>query len=351
MKPLLSGLDIALIIPVVLLLSFSLLMISSTSANLALQQLIFMVLGIALFLVLSRVDYRYFSGLAALFYFFSLLMLILLPLVGEEIRGSTRWIELSFFRFQPSELAKLSLILVLASFFAKRSLSLKNVFLSSLLVLPIFTLVLRQPDLGNALVIAFIYFLVLFVAGFSNIIIFLGMVFGLLLLPVLFTLLAPYQQSRVITFLDPSHDPLGIGYSVIQSQIAVGSGQLTGRGFGRGTQSHLAFLPERQTDFIFATVSEELGLVGAAILISLFVLLLVHVLDISKMAKDRFATYVAIGIFGWVFFQVAINVGMNVGIFPVTGITLPLISYGGSSLVSLLVSLGVLSSISRAAHS
>lgn len=339
--------DLNLIIPAFLLLAFSLLMISSTSQNLAIQQLIFLILGMILFFAFSRVDYRYFKSLAFLFWIISFLLLIILPFVGEEIRGSVRWIDLGFFRFQPSEISKLSLILVLSALFSTKNVSQKNFIKSAFLVLPIFFLILRQPDLGNAIIILFIYFSILFTAGFSRFAFLLAVFASILLLPIVFTFLAPYQKERVFSFIDPAHDPLGTGYSVIQSQIAIGSGQIFGRGFGRGSQSHLAFLPERQTDFVFATLSEELGFVGSAILISLFVILLIHVLDIAKLTKDLFGIYTAIGFFGWFFAQITINIGMNLGIFPVTGITLPLISYGGSSLISLLLGLAILSSISR----
>lgn len=346
MKSYITHFDLTLVVPTCLLLAFSLLMISSTSKDLAMQQLIFVILGMFFFFLLSRMDYRYFKSLAFSLWAFSILLLIILPFVGENIRGAVRWIDLGFFRLQPSEISKISLILVLSGFFSTRHVSGKNFLISTLLVSPVFTLVLRQPDLGNAIVILFIYFLILFSAGFSRLAFLLGGLIIILLLPILFTLLAPYQKARVFAFIDPTHDPLGTGYSVIQSQIAVGSGQIFGRGFGQGPQSHLAFLPERQTDFVFATLSEELGFIGAATLISLFVILLIHILDISKATKDLFATYITIGIFSWFIAQIAINIGMNLGIFPVTGITLPLISYGGSSLISLLIGLSILSSIS-----
>jgi len=347
MKGYFSRFDLTLVVPMFLLLAFSLLMISSTSTSLAIQQLIFVVLGVSLFFVLSQIDYQYFKSFAVLFYGLSLLTLMVLPFIGEEIRGSTRWMELGFFRFQPSEVSKLSLILVLSTFFSTHKLSLKNFGISVMLVAPVFFLVLRQPDLGNAIIIIFIYLFILFAAGSSPVLLFLLVSVTILLLPILFIFLAPYQKARILTFLDPTHDPLGTGYSVIQSQIAIGSGQIFGRGFGRGPQSDLAFLPERQTDFIFATLSEQLGLLGAAILITLFIILLVHILDIAKVTRDSFATYIAIGVFGWFFIQVAVNIGMNLGIFPVTGITLPLISYGGSSLISFVLGLSILSSVAR----
>jgi len=330
------------------LVAFGILMISSTDPSFAIQQLIFACLGFLVFFTVSNFDLRFFKNFSFAFYFIILLLLLILPVFGETIRGSTRWINLGFFLFQPSEIAKPVLIITLARFFEKRSsASLVNIFLSFLILFPYFVLIFKQPDLGNAVIILLIWVSIIFVSGMSLLFAVIGIISASFLLPISWFFLAAYQKARLISFLNPSIDPLGTGYSIIQSQIAVGSGQLFGRGFGKGTQSHLAFLPERQTDFIFATLSEELGLLGAIILLFGFFILVTHILDIAKISTKRFSTQVSIGIATWILVQIFINVGMNVGIVPVTGITLPLISYGGSSLISTFFGLGLVNSIYR----
>jgi len=328
------------------LVALGILMISSTDPSFALQQLIFSLLGFLVFFTVSALDHRFFKSFAFALYLFVLFLLLILPIFGEAIRGSTRWINLGFFLFQPSELAKPVLILTLAWFFDNRhSSSLKDIFLSLFFVLPYFILVFHQPDLGNALIIFLIWVSIVFVSGLPSLFAVLGVVFASFLLPISWFFLAAYQKARLVSFLNPTLDPLGTGYSILQSQIAIGSGQLFGRGFGRGTQSHLAFLPARQTDFIFATLSEELGLFGASMLLLVFFVLVIHILDVAKISAKRFPTQISIGVATWILVQIFINVGMNLGIVPVTGITLPLISYGGSSLISTLFGLGIINSI------
>jgi len=328
------------------LVAFGILMISSTDPSFAFQQLIFSFLGFFVFFVVSALGYPFFRSFAVVLYLIILFFLLILPIFGETIRGSTRWIDFGFFRFQPSELAKPIIIIVLAWFFEKKDASsLKNILASFFLIFPYFFLIFKQPDLGNALIIFLIWVSIVFVSGLPLLWAVLSIISGIFLMPVFWFFLAAYQKARIISFLNPTLDPLGTGYSILQSQIAIGSGQLFGRGFGRGTQSHLAFLPERQTDFIFATLSEELGLFGASILLLIFFILIIHILDVAKISKKRFPTHIAIGVATWILVQIFINVGMNLGIVPVTGITLPLISYGGSSLISTLFGLGIINSI------
>lgn len=338
--------DFVLFLVILFLVSFGILMISSTDPSFALQQIIFSIFGFAVFFLVSSFDYRLFKNLALILYLAVFVFLLILPFVGETIRGSTRWIDLGFFRFQPSEIAKPVLIFTLAWFFERRQpTSLKNIVLSLFFVIPYFILVFKQPDLGNALIFFLIWVAMIFVSGLPALFVIVGALLVIGFAPLFWFFLAEYQKARLISFINPTVDPLGTGYSIIQSQIAIGSGQLFGRGFGRGTQSHLAFLPERQTDFIFATLSEELGLVGAIILLFVFLVLIIHILDIAKNVSKRFPILIAIGVATWLIVQVCINVGMNLGLVPVTGITLPLISYGGSSLISTLFGLGVINSI------
>jgi rod shape determining protein RodA len=340
--------DFVLVFVTLFLVSFGILMISSTDPSFALQQLLFSLLGFLVFFIFSGLDWRLFKSMAFPLWLAVLFLLLILPIFGEPIRGATRWIDLGFFRFQPSELAKPVLILALAWFFDKRySFSPKNIIISFFFVFPYLILIFRQPDLGNAFIIFLIWASIVFISGLPFLLAFLGLVFTGLALPVLWFFLAAYQKARIFSFLDPTLDPLGTGYNIIQSQIAIGSGQLFGRGFGRGTQSLLAFLPERQTDFIFATLSEELGLFGASILLLVFLILVIHLLDIAKISAKRFPALISIGVATWILVQIVINVGMNLGIVPVTGITLPLISYGGSSLISTLLGLGIINSFYR----
>ena len=207
--------------------------------------------------------------------------------------------------------------------------------------------VLKQADVGSALVLGAVGIMIAIGRGVS--LRFLGMLLGgaVLLLPGFLKLLAPYQRERLSSFIDPYSDPLGSGYSVIQSVIAVGSGQLFGRGLGHGTQSQLRFLPERHSDFIFAALAEELGFIGAAIVLFCYLALLMRLIKIAKSSPDLFGSLITVGVFTMITFQVAVNIGMNVGLIPITGITLPLISSGGSSLIATAVSLGLVQSVGR----
>ena len=331
-----------------LLFAFGLLMIYSGSPKLALQQLFFGLLGFVLFLILRQVDYRIYKKIAVHIYSLGIFLLMLVILFGTEIRGSTRWFDLAIFRFQPSELVKPLLIIVLASFTTNFEMErFKNYLLSfAIIALPVL-LVLKQPDLGNSVILVSIWFALVLVSSAKFLYLAVTAIFSVLGLPIIYKFLAPYQQNRIIAFLNPAHDPLGIGYSVIQSQIAIGSGQWFGRGFGRGTQSHLQFLPEFNTDFIFATLAEELGFAGAIILLIIFLALIVRLLRLASQIQDPFGGALIIGVATVLLVHLTINVGMNLGLLPVTGITLPLVSYGGSSLVSTFILLGIAASVER----
>ena len=240
------------------------------------------------------------------------------------------------------------MILSLASFAQKFDLNRKkNLFFYSLITLiPVF-LVFKQPDLGSATAITVIGLAIALAAGLSVRHLVSGFLLSILLLPLSFNLLKPYQQERIKVFINPFKDPLGSGYSVIQSTVAVGSGQLWGRGLGHGTQSQLRFLPESHTDFVFASIAEELGFAGSfALLLSYFVLLN-RMLVIASKSEDTFAKLIVLGVFSLITFQFTVNIGMNIGIVPITGVTLPLVSSGGSSLVASLACIGLVHSVSR----
>jgi rod shape determining protein RodA len=313
---------------------------------LAFQQLIFALIGISIFFIVAQIDFRIYKKLLSHLYIICLLLLTVIIFVGSEARGATRWIEFGIFRLQPSELVKPLIVIFFAGFIEKYSLSnLKYYLFSIILLAPIVVLVTKQPDLGSAIVIFLIWLTIIFAAKIKpSYLIFSGITL-FVCMPVIWRILESYQRERIIAFFDPSRDPLGSGYNVIQSTIAVGSGQIFGRGFGQGTQSHLQFLPEYSTDFIFAALSEELGLIGAFILISVLFFLILKGYQIAQNSSSLFGSLIVIGVITSILIQAVINIGMNVGILPVAGVTLPLISYGGSSLISTLIGLGLVASV------
>jgi len=266
---------------------------------------------------------------------------------GVVTRGAVRWLEIGAQQFQPSEFSKVALILFLASLLRKRCGSVsRKIFLLSLAstMLPV-VLVYFQPDLGTAIILLTIWLGLIIAAGLKPVNLFLMLAGGLGFLVPLWSLLKDYQRQRILNFLNPALDPLGGGYNVLQSTIAVGSGQIWGRGFGRGTQSHLQFLPEYHTDFIFASLSEEWGFVGSTLLLLFFAVLLLRILVIAREARDDFGSLLVVGVFSFLLPQVFINTGMNLGLMPITGIPLPLVSYGGSSLWVTMMALGLVQSV------
>lgn len=329
------------------LISFGILVIYSSSKELALQQSVFTLVGIAFLLFISRFDLQSIKNLINPLYFLIILLLLAVFILGVETRGSVRWIPLGIFNIQPSEFAKPVLILVLAKFWSDKQPGWLNILKSILWTIPLFFLIFKQPDLGSAMTIGAIWSGMLFASGvsFKKTIIIILVV--LCIIPISWIFLHDYQKQRIFGFLDPGGDPLGRGYNVIQSTIAVGSGELFGRGLGRGTQSRLQFLPEFRTDFIFASIAEEMGFMGSMIILSIYLYMLIYCLGVAKRGVSPFNFLVVTGVFSMILFQIFVNIGMNVGILPITGITLPLISYGGSSLIATLVSLGMVSAIAR----
>ena len=341
------GLDFKGLFFILAIGAISLLVIFSINRPLFYNQLIFWAVGLAVFYLASGFHLHLWENLAVPLYILSLVLLFVIFLVAEPVRGSVRWIDLGVFRIQPSEITKIAVILMLANFFSSRSAAtVKNIFLSFLIVLPPVLLIFIQPDIGNALPILAIWASVAFVAGFklkhflaiSVLAIFAGLLF--------FQFLEPYQKSRIETYINPTQDRLGTGYQIIQSKIAIGSGQLFGKGLGQATQSQLKFLPESESDFIFASIAESLGFFGSLLLVVLYSILVVRILGFAK-TENRFAQLVVSGTVAFLGIQMLINVSMNMGYVPVTGITLPLVSYGGSSLLSTLLVLGIVFSIER----
>jgi rod shape determining protein RodA len=308
-------------------------------------------------LTVLALDYRRLDRYAYLVYGAVVVALVLVPLVGRVAGGSRRWIAVGPVSIQPSEFMKPALVIALAHHFARTAavrLGLREMLVPALLTIPPAILVLVQPDLGSAAMLGFVLVSMLVLGGVrlrwfallaAPIVVaspFLG--------PMLWHHLKTYQQARILTFINPELDPQGAGYHIIQSKIAVGSGMLWGRGFLRGTQNHLNFLPEQHTDFIFSVFSEEFGFVGAAALMALYLGLLIRGLVIASRARDRFGVLLALGVMSIVFWQVVVNVGMTTGLLPVVGIPLPIFSYGGSSLLGLLISIGLVMNVSMRRH-
>lgn len=339
--------NLPITLSIISLLSVGILIIYSSSRELALQQAIFAFLGLSLYIFLAGFDYRALRVLIKPLYFTVLGLLFLVIVLGVETRGSVRWIDLGFFNIQPSEFTKPILILLLADFWSKNMPTWKNIFKSFLWILPPLLLIFKQPDLGTALIIFAIWLGMFFCAKVSfkkMLILFTAIA---LLIPLTWFGLHDYQRQRIVSFLSPAKDPLGMGYNIIQSTIAVGSGQLFGRGLGSGTQSRLQFLPEYRTDFIFASIAEELGFLGTTLIVGIYLFLVMYSLKLAEKSADYFGFLLTCGVVSILVFQSVINIGMNIGLFPITGITLPLISYGGSSLVAIFISLGMVASVGR----
>ena len=311
------------------------------------RQGISIIVDIALAAFLMNFDYKILQRYGNHFYVFNLILLILVMLVGQSALGAQRWIALGPISIQPSEFSKLIMIIALAAMMEKRGKiqSLSDLAPVAGYVLVPFLLVLKQPDLGTSLVFLAIFFGMVFVAGIRLRILFGIFGLGLAAMPVLWHFLKDYQKMRIMVFMDPNVDPLGAGYHIIQSKIAIGSGLLFGKGLFGGTQSQLNFLPENHTDFIFSVVGEELGFVGCAVLLLLYLIVLWRGTKIAQDASDTFGRLLAVGITSMIAFHVLVNVGMTMGIMPVTGIPLPLMSYGVSSLTTNIMAIAILLNI------
>lgn len=304
---------------------------------------------IAMFIAMSF-DYHYIDRLAYPFFAMMIVLLVLVMIVGHSGGGSQRWINLGFFRLQPSEPAKLAIVLVMAKYFQSdepgRGYYLRDLWVPFLMVAPLILLTLIQPDLGTAIILGVVFISMILMGGLRvrSFACLVGA--GLAFLPIFWRFLRPYQQGRILTFLDPNRDPLGAGYHVIQSQIAIGSGRLFGKGFLHGTQNRLDFLPAQHTDFIFAVFSEEWGFLGCVLLLLLYFIMIAYCIRLVQRAKDRFGALLVFGMIAIVFWHVVINIAMVAGVLPVVGVPLPMVSYGGSALASMMFALGVIMNVS-----
>jgi rod shape determining protein RodA len=337
----LSMVHLVFFIAVIVLHLISIFTLNSITPSLFPIYFVYIVVGIVSFFLFYKIDFEILTAFSKHFYVFSLIFLALPIIIGQVTRGVIRWIPIGEITIQPSELVRPFLILFLATYLAKIDLNLKRLsYVFVLLVIPLI-LILVQPSLGVT-ILTLVGFIGVFLAStIDKKYIFAAFGLMIITLPIFWLILAPYQKQRISTFLDPQSDPLGVGYNSIQSMISVGSGGIAGRGLGKGVQTQLAFLPERHTDFVFASISEEMGLVGSALVLVFEFIVLWSLIKFTEVSKNLETRMFITGLFLTYLAQTTIHVGMNMGILPITGIPLPLVSAGGSSLVATMMALGM----------
>lgn len=308
------------------------------------KQLSFVFLGILSMTFFARVDYHYLRSYSRPIYFVTILILIIVLFLGSTVNGSSGWLNFGIFNVQPVEFAKIALIVFLASFISSKKMILGEMvqlFVSMFLTLIIIILVMKQPDLGGAMVLLAIWLGMLLLSGINKKAFFIIFSIGILISSISWFYLADYQKARIASFVNPELDIRGRGYNVFQAIVAVGSGGITGKGIGHGSQSQLNFLPESHNDFIFATITEELGFFGSMLILFLYAIMFYRLRNIATLAPDNFGYLVISGIMMMLFFQLLVNIGMNMGLVPVVGITLPFLSYGGSSILACFIAVGI----------
>lgn len=312
------------------------------------RQIFYVMVGLVLLILISRMDYRVLRNYAVPLYVLTLGLLVAVKFFGAQRLGATRWITIGFFQFQPSELAKLVLIIVLAKLFAdnyEKTRYLKYFIMSILYVTPLLLLLLLQPDLATASVLVAIWLAMVVCTKAKKYWFLVGAAVIAIAIPLTLPFLHDYQRQRIETFLNPTANPTTTGYNVNQAIIAVGSGGWFGQGLTAGSQSQGNFLPSQHTDFIFAVLAEKMGFIGGILVITLFVVLLTRSMTVVKKSSDRFGGFLVIGITAMLLFHLFINIGMNLGIVPVAGIPLPFISAGGSSMLVSLVGIGIIQGV------
>lgn len=355
-KKLVRNIDVPLVFTALALIFIGFITIASSlwifnggnPARLKIQIVAFVIGLIAVFIVMLF-DYNTFGDFEIPIYVISIILLISVFIFGSKINGALSWIDIGPVMFQPSEVVKIGFILAFAKHLERKKDKLEHIFdvLPSLLYLAIpLALIYKQPDVGTILVFIFVAFFMMYAAGLSYKLIIFAFGSLIAILPVIWIFfLQNYQKNRILTFINPELDPSGSGYNVIQSKIAIGSGMFFGKGFFKGTQNLLGFIPERQTDFIFSVLGEEAGFVGSVLVVLLFVFLMYRIIFIAKAAKNDYGMIVCTGIMAMFLFHVLENIGMTIQLMPVTGIPLPFISYGGSSLLTNMVALGLVINI------
>ncbi|MFH1980869.1 MAG: rod shape-determining protein RodA [Pseudomonadota bacterium] len=323
---------------------------ASSQNPLFIKQLIWFGCGTVGMVVSFLFSYKTLERWAYVIYFACIAMLVWVLIFGKVVGGSRRWLALGPASLQPSELVKIAVIIVLARVFAKvanaRGLTFRELLQPMALTLIPFLLIVRQPDLGTAMVMALIAVSITIFVKIERRTLIALVSCCTVSVPAVWFFLKGYQKQRILTFFNPDRDPLGAGYHIIQSKIAIGSGMISGKGFLKGTQNALSFLPEQHTDFIFSVLAEEWGLIGASVLILLFLFMILWALNIAQHCRDPFGTILSVGVTAMIFWQVFINIGMVMGLLPVVGVTLPFISYGGSSIITVMIGIGMLLNVS-----
>jgi rod shape determining protein RodA len=356
-----KGIDWILFFSIVPIVFFGLITMYSfvDSNQLFTKQLTWFLASVFVFVVLSSIDFKFLRRTESIvsLYLLSIFLLLTLFIIGKAVKGSQSWFDFGIFSFQPVDLAKLILVLTLAKYFSRRHIEIRNVrhiIISGIYALIFFILVALQPDFGSSIIIFLIWFGMVMVSGISKKHLIAVSLTGIIVFATLWGFaFKDYQKDRILTFINPLHDIRGAGYNAYQSMITVGSGEFFGKGIGYGTQSRLKFLPEYQTDFIFAAFAEEWGFVGVLILFICYGVLISRILSVAKKGATNFETLFAIGFSILIMSHFIIHVGMNVGLLPVTGLNMPFMSYGGTNLLVLFIGVGILMSMrkySRATH-
>jgi rod shape determining protein RodA len=343
--------ELGIFIPAFLLNLLGLILIFSIAPNSLFSQIVYTAIGIAIFLAISQLDYRVLLTFAPLLYVGTVLLLILTFIYGSITRGSNRWLSVGDFRLQPSEFLKPVIIIFLANLTRTVDIRKFSKFVGLLLLIAIpLALIFIQPDLGSTIMIVSLATYLVLAARARRKHLFIIIIIASILSPLVWFNIAPYQKTRVQHFLNPTADPLGASYNQIQAQIAAGSGQFFGKGLGGGTQSRLKFLPEKHTDFIYASLAEEFGFVGSSLILILFFTLTARLLYLASNLSKLSEKMVLLGSGFLIFSQAIVHIGINIGILPVTGLTLPFVSVGGSSLIASWIALGIASSVSQEAR-
>ncbi len=308
------------------------------------RQMIYFTIFFPVMLLVSVIDLRIWYKCSYLLYYIALISLLLVSLLGYKAMGATRWINLGIIKLQPSELMKICIIFALARYFhdlGSIKIQFKHLIKPAIMLLVPAVIIAKQPDLGTALILLMLGGCIFFVAGVNKWIFIASFVKSAIAIPLAWGLLHIYQQNRILTFLHPEKDPLGSGYNIIQSKIAIGSGGFLGKGFIKGTQSQLNFLPEHQTDFIFTMLSEEWGFLGGSLLLFAYFILIYYCYAISLNARSNFGRLLSVGVASMLFLHIFINIAMVMGLIPVVGVPLPLLSYGGTMMATILIGLGL----------
>ncbi len=338
--------DFSLLIPALLLVAISLATLFSIDITFFRQQLTFLFVGLFFYFLFLNVDYKFFALYTKYIYATIIIGFLIVLIFGTVVNGSKSWLVIFGIHFQVEELLKPFYIIVIAHFLATSKLSNIFKYLASVAItVPIIFLILRQPDTGTALMYIVTFAGMLLMYSFPIYYYFISMFLVLAPMPIIIQVLKPYQKERLITLFNLTSDPSGSSYNAIQALISIGSGGFFGKGLGEGTQSVLRFLPERQTDFIFASISEGLGFLGGISIICLLCFLLYRIYKVSQNISDRYPYLIVMGVFFLILVQTVTNIGMNMGMMPIIGITLPMVSYGGSSLITNFILLGIVSSI------